>query len=384
MSAFPPTDPFGSGNSSKGSRPVEPIPTQVGQPLHPPSKDASLEVEVTASGKARGRRVFDIPEVRVGRHARNDIVFDGPDGRIVSGTHLLFERRDGAWWVEDLRSTNGSLINGQPLDGPSPIGVGDVIELGRRKQPSQPTPARIRIWGIGDAPANEAMDHDLTMDVTIVGGDEMTVGTDDDESDAAETADPIGSQPTIGFDEEVMTLTGAPLDGAAAATSDGETPGTHLEPLPEVPDETMSPPSIDAAQGSPPPVEPAPVPPKDLLAFVQERSQRLGVVQYRLDQLVSQVAEGCLRLGSDVDVDSLPGGSELLESRAQRDEYAQDIRDLEKRLPELEERAKTELDPLEFRLSAARSASDSARESLEAARRKRAWCSAAPARSLRT
>lgn len=49
----------------------------------------------------------------------------------VSRKHLRFHVRQGLVRVEELDSTNGTLVNGQPLAGPRAISDGDVLQLGR-------------------------------------------------------------------------------------------------------------------------------------------------------------------------------------------------------------------------------------------------------------
>ncbi len=65
----------------------------------------------------------------IGRDLDNEVVVQDPT---VSGRHAVFSFRDGAWWVEDLGSTNGTAVNGQPVAGraQSLLRSGDVIQVG--------------------------------------------------------------------------------------------------------------------------------------------------------------------------------------------------------------------------------------------------------------
>ncbi|AXE39876.1 FHA domain-containing protein FhaB/FipA [Acidipropionibacterium virtanenii] len=38
---------------------------------------------------------------------------------------------DGAWFVEDLRSTNGTYVNGQRIEDPTRLSIGDEVRIGR-------------------------------------------------------------------------------------------------------------------------------------------------------------------------------------------------------------------------------------------------------------
>lgn len=50
----------------------------------------------------------------------------------ASGRHArLAPAGDGSWTVEDLGSTNGTLLGGQPLGGPTPVQPGSVLKIGR-------------------------------------------------------------------------------------------------------------------------------------------------------------------------------------------------------------------------------------------------------------
>jgi pSer/pThr/pTyr-binding forkhead associated (FHA) protein len=65
---------------------------------------------------------------RIGREADNDLVVDEDT---VSGYHARLLNRDGAWWIEDLKSTNGTLVNDARIAGTKVLRSGDVIQMGR-------------------------------------------------------------------------------------------------------------------------------------------------------------------------------------------------------------------------------------------------------------
>ena len=54
--------------------------------------------------------------LRLGRSSSNDIHL-GDEG--LSRNHCLFEVRDGALWVTDLASANGTIVNDEPLGAES-------------------------------------------------------------------------------------------------------------------------------------------------------------------------------------------------------------------------------------------------------------------------
>lgn len=66
----------------------------------------------------------------LGRAVENSIPLND---RFVSTTHALLTYRDRQWWLEDLGSTNGTLVNQRAITEPTALIYGDVIEIGRIK-----------------------------------------------------------------------------------------------------------------------------------------------------------------------------------------------------------------------------------------------------------
>jgi pSer/pThr/pTyr-binding forkhead associated (FHA) protein len=64
---------------------------------------------------------------RIGRRTHNDVVIDEPD---ISAEHAVIVNTSSDCYFEDLESTNGSRLNGQPIKKHF-LQDGDVIELGR-------------------------------------------------------------------------------------------------------------------------------------------------------------------------------------------------------------------------------------------------------------
>jgi pilus assembly protein CpaF len=71
---------------------------------------------------------FDLPgaAVVIGKHPECDVVLADPK---VSRRHAHIVSRDGALFVADLGSTNGTKLNGKTLNGETPVHSGDVIEI---------------------------------------------------------------------------------------------------------------------------------------------------------------------------------------------------------------------------------------------------------------
>jgi FHA domain len=62
-----------------------------------------------------------------GRSSDMDIYLEDT---FVSSKHALFEVTEEGFQVEDLRSTNGTQVNGADISGPRHLAVGDRVEVG--------------------------------------------------------------------------------------------------------------------------------------------------------------------------------------------------------------------------------------------------------------
>lgn len=101
------------------AKPAEAAPNPYGQ---------AVVVNPGSSGLTPGTS-FNLtpPIVSIGRKPTNGIVLDD---NFVSGEHTLLTWRDGRWWAEDYRSTNGTILNGAELNRPTPVLDGDVLQVG--------------------------------------------------------------------------------------------------------------------------------------------------------------------------------------------------------------------------------------------------------------
>jgi adenylate cyclase len=76
-------------------------------------------------------------EMSIGRTEGNDLVLNHPS---VSRKHARFEPRSEAWWIVDLKSTNGVKVNGN-LVTESRVSPGDKISIGSVQLELKPQPS---------------------------------------------------------------------------------------------------------------------------------------------------------------------------------------------------------------------------------------------------
>lgn len=82
----------------------------------------------------RGSRVGEIGEfctgnIRIGRDELNDLSFDSVSDVEVSGRHAMISPRGDTFVIEDLKSLNGTYVNGFRIASPVPLSDGDEIEF---------------------------------------------------------------------------------------------------------------------------------------------------------------------------------------------------------------------------------------------------------------
>ena len=83
---------------------------------------------VTSDGPLRGRvLVVDDDELVLGRRENSDLLLPDPH---VSRAHAVVRKSAGAVWLEDLGSTAGTVVNGEPVTGSQAIKHGDIVKFG--------------------------------------------------------------------------------------------------------------------------------------------------------------------------------------------------------------------------------------------------------------
>lgn len=64
----------------------------------------------------------------VGRRNENTIVIDDA---FISGAHAELTFDHGGWWLQDLGSTNGTALNGEPVRSKVQVRQDDIVQFGR-------------------------------------------------------------------------------------------------------------------------------------------------------------------------------------------------------------------------------------------------------------
>jgi pSer/pThr/pTyr-binding forkhead associated (FHA) protein len=76
-------------------------------------------------------RVYEHPtqgvQLVIGRKSDCDIVIDEP---YISGWHAKIEWRSNHFFLTDIASTNGTLLNGKPISSETWISETDSVQLG--------------------------------------------------------------------------------------------------------------------------------------------------------------------------------------------------------------------------------------------------------------
>ena len=134
--------------------------------------------------------VLDRDHISLGRRPYNHIVLDN---LAVSGDHAVFQYVDGAFYVEDVNSTNGTSVNGVKIKRQQ-LWHGDVIGVARFRLrfdfPAGEEMAPLKVTGvlnsairvlIAEDPAQEAAELEANDDGVIMQSEPDVVPAKSDE-----------------------------------------------------------------------------------------------------------------------------------------------------------------------------------------------------------
>ncbi|HKA66487.1 MAG TPA: FHA domain-containing protein [Solirubrobacterales bacterium] len=113
-------------------RTVSPAPDATGFHAAPAYAEASRGADAWLVAERGGglepERRFDlIGGLSIGRSKESDVRIDD---RYASSLHARLFSREGRYFVEDMSSTNGTLLNGATLKGEAELIDGDTVQIG--------------------------------------------------------------------------------------------------------------------------------------------------------------------------------------------------------------------------------------------------------------
>jgi pSer/pThr/pTyr-binding forkhead associated (FHA) protein len=119
-----------SGPRTSPARPAIAVPTRPARPAKPPKAKRGTPTKlVVTEGALSGTSVTlaDLP-ITLGRAPDSTVVLDDD---YASNRHARVYPSNGEWLVEDLGSTNGTYLDRQKLQGPTPVPIGTPIRIGK-------------------------------------------------------------------------------------------------------------------------------------------------------------------------------------------------------------------------------------------------------------
>ena len=93
-----------------------------------PGSDGAPKLRVATAAGLRAGSAYDLSDgALLGRGESADIRLEDT---FASSQHARLVPQGDVMVIEDLGSTNGTYLNGEPLRGPQPLHVGDSIRIG--------------------------------------------------------------------------------------------------------------------------------------------------------------------------------------------------------------------------------------------------------------
>jgi hypothetical protein len=113
-------------------RTVSPAPDATGFHASPAFADAPRAADAwlvaeRGGGLERDSRFDLIGGLSIGRSKESDVQIED---RYASSLHARVFSREGRFYVEDMNSTNGTLLNGASLQGEAELIDGDTVQIG--------------------------------------------------------------------------------------------------------------------------------------------------------------------------------------------------------------------------------------------------------------
>jgi len=131
-SAVMPPKPTPSGAPAAATAPT-PVPVTAPAPA---ARKPLAVLEITNEGPTKGKK-FEIfsPLTNVGRGPHNDVAINDES---VSDSHAKILKREGAWWIVDQGSTNGTYVGGRRVQGEQQVAGAPDVRFGGIKMIFRP------------------------------------------------------------------------------------------------------------------------------------------------------------------------------------------------------------------------------------------------------
>ncbi|GLR47087.1 TIR domain-containing protein [Sphingomonas astaxanthinifaciens] len=84
-------------------------------------------LEIIVGGRMEKRFIVPTAGLRIGRTPPSDVILADP---MVSRAHCIVELKDDRLQVTDLRSTNGTFVDGHKVEGKAFLPVGSILKVG--------------------------------------------------------------------------------------------------------------------------------------------------------------------------------------------------------------------------------------------------------------
>ncbi len=212
-----------------------------------------FSIIITEKGGTERRESYDRTEINVGRVQGNDLML--PKGN-VSKRHARLLFRDGRFIVTDLKSTNGTYVNGRKIAQATIVREGDKIYIGdfvlrieSQAGAAGPTPSQDQLPAHASAAAGS--DPGLAA--------EQPPSVPQGSSDLRAASAPTGSPPAASQPLESRSLSSPRIAAVPAGPAPGSIPGSGPDgvsyfPLDRDPDDgaygsVPSPPRVPSAAG---------------------------------------------------------------------------------------------------------------------------------------
>src|SRR4051794_32818522 len=118
---------------------------------------------------------LDAPRITLGRSTASDLSF--PDDAGLSRQHLAIEREGDGWFLKDLASKNGTMLNGSRVSGKVPLRPGDRMMAGHLVLVYDSTPLRQSQPIVVFQPKDDAPEV-ITSSSTVITNLEKAIASD--------------------------------------------------------------------------------------------------------------------------------------------------------------------------------------------------------------